>query len=578
MKRLTLRNHKVSGFLIGMILFASFALMLSVAGYYNFCYMEQGKTFIYHSTYLRSVPAQPGGCVQLAADFIMQFFLHPLAGILPTAFLLTAITLTMTRIMRSRAESRWLLPLSVLPAVSLLFLHYNTNYQYAGTVALLLMAVCISVQILFRKLIPRMAYSVASALLLFVMAGPIAFLYGWCVFLIELFRNFKQAFWFLLLPLSVYMAGKACLWMGMAGELRHVLLPDGYFTLRLRPGSVIYQPWIITAALCFMTGLSDKWMRVKSRRAQGVLAGLLCAGIAVFALHGAYKYIPRNNEAFKELDYYARHGRWDALIECCKHLPMSNLLFQNYLHMALAEEGRLADELFNQPCVDIRSIYVEGNKTPYVSAMLSDIYFSMGHMGFAQRYAFEANEGWGNFSPRMLFRLIETNLIYGRHETARKYIEVLEASLFYSMRAASYRRFLYNDTAIEADPVLGAKRKCLFPDNRFSGSKGLDDDLKQILLQNPSHRATILYLGSLYLLSKDLQRFKGMLETFYGTPALPPILPVCFQEGVAAFAARDRETLQRYNIEASTIQRYEAFGQQRSREPHSLWHFLKYRN
>ena len=151
-----------------------------------------------------------------------------------------------------------------------------------------------------------------------------------------------------------------------------------------------------------------------------------------------------------------------------------------------------------QPCIDIQTIYVPGNKTPYLSALLSDIYFSMGHIAFSQRYAFEANEGMGNFSPRMLQRLVQTSLIYGHYGTAKKYLDILESTLFYKDWATAHRRFLWNDPAVETDSILGSKRKCLFPDNRFSGIKGLDDDLKQIVLKNPMHKTTIQYLGSLY--------------------------------------------------------------------------------
>lgn len=100
--------------------------------------------------------------------------------------------------------------------------------------------------------------------------------------------------------------------------------------------------------------------------------------------------------------------------------------FQNYHNVALAEQGLLADQLFMQPCIDIQTIYVPGNKTPYLSALLSDIYFSMGHIAFSQRYAFEANEGMGNFSPRMLQRLVQTSLIYGHYGTARSILIYLK--------------------------------------------------------------------------------------------------------------------------------------------------------
>jgi len=442
--------------------------------------------------------------------------------------------------------------------------------------AFLLMLVCLRMYFLSGRFIVRLAYSFISAFLLFVVAGPIAFLYTLLLLIIELFSYKWQGLWFISLPLMVYVAAWSCQLLGFSGEWKHLLLPDGYFTLRLQAGSIIYLPWILMLSVFVIAGLF-KVVSFKKEWVQQTCCVILLAGATAFAFIGASRYIDPNNEIFKELSYYASHNQWEKIIDKCKRLPMNNLLFQNHLNLALAEKGILADHLFEQPCVDIQTIYVVGNKTPYISALLSDIYFSMGHIALSQRYAFEANESMKNFSPRMLQRLVLTNLIYGHYGTAQKYLKVLEETSYYKDWAASYKRFLWDDPAVEADPVLGAKRRCLFPDNRFSGIKGLDDDLKQIVLQNPSHKTTIQYLGSLYLLSKDIPRFKATLETFYGTVALPSILPICFQEGVLAFANGDQEILKQYNIQASTIQRFESFKHQPSKDTRNVWYFLKYR-
>ena len=49
------------------------------------------------------------------------------------------------------------------------------------------------------------------------------------------------------------------------------------------------------------------------------------------------------------------------------------------------------------------------------------------------------------------------------------------------------------------DSNLSNKRKCLFPDNRFSGSKGLDKDLEEIIKSNPYHQTTAQYLEAIRL-------------------------------------------------------------------------------
>ncbi len=573
-KQAIYHNHTLQQVFSGIILFVALAFFLSTIGHYNFCYMEHWQTFLYNATFVTHMLAQPGGCAQLIAHFLIQFFTAPLTGILVTALLLTLTFLLNAATIRRCTGSGTPAPLALFPVVALAFLHYNTNYLYAGTVAFLLMSACLYLQTGIRKFRARLAYSVASAWLLFAAAGPAAFLYSGLMVLVELFRNPRRTLWYLLPPLAVYLAGEACVRWGMAGELKAFLLPDGYFTLRLQPSSLIYLPWGTVLAAFAAAGLY-KLSGLRHKLAQGMLAVLLVAGAVAFALTGAGKHVKENSEFFKELSYHTRLRQWDAVIGKCNHHRMSNLLYQNCLNMALAEKGILADYLFYEPCVDIQTIYVVPDKTPYVSALLSDVYFSMGHIAFAQRYAFEANQSMGNFSPRMLQRLVQASLVYGQYDIAQKYLRLLGQTLYYKDWAARHQRFLWNDAAVEADPLLGAKRKCIFPDNRFSGSRGLDDDLKHIILQNPSHSSTIQYLGSLYLLDKDIDRFKATLETFYGTEALPQVLPVAFQEGVIAFAP-DGETLEKYHIQPSVIERYKTFIKQPARTSHNLWHFLRY--
>lgn len=48
--------------------------------------------------------------------------------------------------------------------------------------------------------------------------------------------------------------------------------------------------------------------------------------------------------------------------------------------------------------------------------------------------------GYGN--PRMLKRLVQTNLIYGAYPVAEKYIRILENTFYYKDWAKSQRKFL----------------------------------------------------------------------------------------------------------------------------------------
>ncbi len=576
MKKYIFNSGKPILFIEGTLLFLILSFVLYVVGYYNFCYLEQWNTFIFSKEAYSDILFQPGGAIQLLSNFIVQFFVHPLSGILISAFILTCIALVLSGILYKWSRNRASFPISLFPVASLIFLHYNVNYSYSGTLAILFMLAFLSIYLSIKKYSYRFSYLVISLLLIYQLAGPIASLYGTILIIMELSNLKWRSLFILILPLILLAAVYFSLKQGVVGEWKQLLLPDGYFTLRLNPGNIIYMPWIIISSIfalcsiCKLFELKKKWMVISANI-------ILFVAAVAFTQFGIKKYVDGNSEIFKELNYYASNSQWDKIIDRCSNIPINNLLYQNYLNIALAEKGMLADNLFKEPCYDIQTIYVVSDKTPYISALLSDIYFSMGHIALSQRTAFEANEGVGNFSPLMLKRLVQTNIIYGAYGVADKYLDLLDNTMFYKDWADSYRKFLWNDAAVEADPLLGAKRRCLFPDNRFSGIKGLDDDLKQIVMQNPSHKITVQYLGSLYLLIKDLPSFMQTMELFYKTESLPSPLSLYFQEAVVAYASGDEKILKKYQIDDAVVKRFESFKQDPSQQPKSLWFFLKFR-
>ncbi len=220
---------------------------------------------------------------------------------------------------------------------------------------------------------------------------------------------------------------------------------------------------------------------------------------------------------YKQLSNMERTSDWDGILETCSpYMPETNLLVQNMANMAMAEKLMLHEHLYDNPCIDINSIYVNNIQSEYVAALLSDIYYSMGHIAQAQRYAFEANEKMDNNSPRLLQRLIKTNIIYGQYEVARKYLRKLNDAAYYRSWCEEYSGKL-NDEAVKADKELSEKRLCLNIKNKFSGFNGLDKDLLMIARATKGHRqseVTIQYLSALYRLAGYKEEYLSLLKEF----------------------------------------------------------------
>ena len=225
---------------------------------------------------------------------------------------------------------------------------------------------------------------------------------------------------------------------------------------------------------------------------------VLTVGMGGFSLWLSHQRAYQDVEGrFRNQMMLVHDGQWEEIIEQSSGRIVNNLLEQNLRNMALAETDQLDTRLMEQPCQNIYSIYVQDIQSLYVAAMLSDIYWSMGHVAFSQQYAFQTNEKMGNVSPRLLQRLADCAIIYGQYELAAKYLWWLDHTLFYRDWSRQRRVLLWDDEAVNAHPELGQLRRCLIAENRFSGSRGLDKDLQCIIDQCPEHRQTQQYLNAL---------------------------------------------------------------------------------
>ena len=88
--------------------------------------------------------------------------------------------------------------------------------------------------------------------------------------------------------------------------------------------------------------------------------------------------------------------------------------------------------------------------------MVSDMAHQLYWTNIAQRAAFEAMEYIPNYnkSGRALKRLVETNIISGHYDVARKYISILEKTTFYSDWARKMQAFVDHPEKIVNHPFL----------------------------------------------------------------------------------------------------------------------------
>ena len=294
----------------------------------------------------------------------------------------------------------------------------------------------------------------------------------------------------------------------------------------------------------------------KKTRLRCLVPGIIQSALLIVAGFLSWHASSGQSDLFKELDWYMYNDRPDAILEHCPVTGQDSFVYQNFRNWALARKGELPEKMFGYPQSSPYSLLLEWKEIAYTAILMSNIYYSMGHISLSQRMAFEANEIFDNSNPRMLRRLVETNLLFGQYDVAEKYISRLEKTLFHRSWASGRRRFLRNPELIARDPELGAKLRCIPAENNLSFSVAdLSDDLADILRSNPESETTCQYYGAWLLLGKDTKAFSNFLDEFMQGRELPK----AYKEAVMILSEQDPGLPARWGIDKGTVDAYGDF-------------------
>ncbi len=546
--------------ILGTISFIVLTFLLNWLGKFHFLYIEQLQLFQSTSDYFMERFVEPGGFSLWLGELLTQFFILPYGGPVVLSLLLTMIALLCRSIILKLSPSRELYLLYYLPVLALLVIQFDFNYLLGGTIAYLLAVIGFSLYIRLGSDRLRWACMLLLIPILFLLGGASACLFTLLLILWEfLSRPFRG--WILPVVaiaefglLSVISVSTT--WVN---DLRFIWSPDLYYHPLVDTPLILTLSWtllllsILLARFCPEAKTLPRWRVIVETFVQfACLVGFFWWGFSRFG---------QSSSLFmKELDYYSRTGQWDNIIKRCQR-PLNNYLYINYLNIALAERGLLAESMFSFDQHGLSGLLLSWDKMYVTTTLLSESYFTIGQIAVSQECAFEGNViASRQGSVRHMQRLVQTNLISGEYVVAEKYLDVLSNTFFYADWAERHRRFLYNDEAVEADPLLGAKRALWRAQSGLANIRGLEGDLLDRLSRKSDDNLAVQYLGAYYLLSKNLQGFKNLIESYYGTPALRT-LPKSFQEAVILLAEKDMDYWHRFNLSSQVIQRFAGYRQ-----------------
>lgn len=541
------------GFLFALLLFGQVYQHIP----YQLCHMEHTHLFLEDSDWFLACLGRMGGMVQWLATYGIQFLDRPIVGvivfILPVWLLFVVTALLMHGNVKSSAV--WV-PAAVWVSVCQLITLYDHNFYWSGVWALLfslaslLLVSCLKasfIRNLFFVLgIPVVAWLCGSSVLVYVVGGGLLFFVR------------KDGIWMFLLSLSVYIGvmAVACyrLWCpSWAMAFSPLMYYESLLDFPLRH-------WWVWGSVVIVLAVTRCLPLLEGKKVVAWTCNLLGWMVpCVFLFQYGPKFCNSSNHDLWRLNHYAYTEDWDAILQFLSERPMNNYLFMNYANMALAEKGELGDKAFLFRPRGINALQVSVNSTGSVRLLVSDVNYTVGCIAEAQQHAFEAQVTFSNsLGIQTLKRLVKTNLIFGHHEVAEKYLSLIAKTTFHKEWAEKYRAFLYDDGAIEKDAELGAKRRNLSEHNRFTMFYGWRPELEDILEVNPQNEAALTYLGLSYLLSKDMKGFHAFMDKYYAGKTLKE-WPLAFQQGQVIWLHQNKEAWENVGLADEVVNEYKQY-------------------
>jgi hypothetical protein len=237
-------------------------------------------------------------------------------------------------------------------------------------------------------------------------------------------------------------------------------------------------------------------------------------------------------EEIMKYDYLVRMNRWNEVIKYAEKTPPRNNLSLAMLNLSLAKTGTMGDRMFNFRQKGTGGLFLSFAKEYVAPMMGSEIYYQLGLVNASQEYSFESMETTPDLgkSVRSIKRLAETNLINGNYEVARKYLKLLERTVFYRNWAHKTEKYLYNEDLINNDPEYGDKRKMIIKKDFFFKTEIMEGALNMLLQQNPKNKMAFQYLMGFYLINKDLRNFMDRVPMMNDLGYTS--IPVGYQEAI----------------------------------------------
>ena len=541
-------------------------------------YREQLQLFQTTDTYFNSLAGRPGGPAAYIGEFLTQFFNDFRIGAAVMSGLMTLFLMLCYLVNRKFAPSipKFInLSLSIIPLLSLFLFFGNPDVTLTFMIAIIVSAagtylftiadfdrrnaagkyqpICNKT----KRCAITYLLMIAGTSLLYWLAGPASVIFTLTT-TAYICTDREASFLYKAIYATVAvecLAANIYAWSCILTYLTgYQLIGIGYMMIP----DMVYAGQIIVAALCVVVPvLAVFFARIPQKVAVPILAAVEILAIIFFYP----KSYDRTTYRLIDYDYMVRTNNWKGILDYSdKHdpdLPLS---------VSATNLAAGMTELLDCTAFHYRQHGAEGLIPPFVKETLSswttgEIFFQLGMINSAQRFYFEGMEAIPNYnkSGRAIKRLAETAIIRGEYSLAKKYLAILENTIFYKKWAQRNLDLLNNPEAVDKHPLYGSMRKKMIDEDYLFSEGELDKTLGQLYLKDSGNNLAKQYLILYPLLQRDLNKFAQYMGVVAETQ--PSYNPLLAQQALAFISMKNGQPIPKNIVPPAVEQSLRNFAQ-----------------
>ena len=492
-----------------------FAFSLAYFGFFSnylFFYQEKSSLFIFSYDFLHENLHQPGGFLIWLGKLFSTFYYYPLAGAFIVSSIFTLIVLSVSKIILvlTGNEAR-IIPFII--GISLFYLQTDYRYLLFNNLGLLLQLAVFWFVIRYLTFIKGWL-PVVLAPVLFYLTGGFTWVFLLLITLYLIFDKEKKDWIRIItlwcLSLITFYISKEFLFF-QSGKII-LVFPFSDNNIGMQQFLFIS----IAVIISILPIISKITFRLPGKHdISDLFVSLFTTVILIIVLFiiGIQRFDKKTKQYFyvEKLFY---EDKYDEVIRYNTLNPPSNVLLIFLNNVSLCETDKLNDMLFHFPQSPAgQTLFLKWEMIGEVLRQGGYFYYTIGMINEAHRWAFE-NMVMKGLTPEDLKMLIKTELINGNYKVASKYITILKKTAFYKREARAFEKLLFDDSAVNTDPELGAKKKNRLNTDFFSITDDPYVNIERILATDSLNKKAFEYKVAFMLLKKDYQGIARILPKF----------------------------------------------------------------